>query len=331
MPSDKKNKIVDPDFLITMPDFFDLKALTKSLHFFEANAKNLFLINLETVSLNPEFSRISLNIDFKIPRFHKSVISPRGNIYLLGGTSLETNKKISNIYIYDPRARDLKNVGNMLNPRSSHSVCVHKDAIFIVGGFLNQQEFTTTCEIFDIKKEKTSPIANLNIASGVSGLCPFNDKFIFKFGGLTEGLSLNNTIERYNIALNIWELIDAKFDTHDPLKIDLKTFSLLSTCCCIQINTNEILVFGGYKANNESSNMTFILNSESDERNDFDYTIKWINYKPLLEPEGFWNNTPVVMYKKVWALQNISNEKNDDCLENVRRIVCFNSNSWKNL
>lgn len=320
----------DPDFLINMPDYFEPKNLTKFLHFFESNSKNLYLLNVETINHSSEFMKTTLNIPFKIPRFHKSIITPKGIIYLLGGTSPETNKKTANIYVYDNRTQELKQVGNMVHPRSSHSVCFHKDLIYVVGGFLNQQEFTVSCEIFDVKREKSSQIANLNIPSGVSGLCTFSDQYIFKFGGLTEGLNLNNTIERYNIALNIWELIDAKFDTHDPLRIDLKAFSLLSTCCSIQINNNEIFVFGGYRANNESSNMSFILSAESDERNEIDYVIKYIDYKPLVESEGFWNNTPLIMYKKVWALQNIANEKNDDCLENTRRVISFNSNSWKN-
>ena len=249
---------------------------------------------------------------------------------MIGGTSSENTKKISNVYFFDAKFRDLKTIGHMQSPRSSHSVCYHKELIYIVGGFLNRQEFTTNCEVFDIKQEKSSSIASLNISSGVSGLCVFNDKYLFKFGGLTEGLLLNNTIERYDISLNFWEIVDAKFDTQDALLIDLKAFSLLSACCAIQINSNEIFVFGGYFANNESSQMSFILAGERDERNEEDYIIKWINYKPLIEAEGFWNNVAMIMYKKVWALQNISNEKNDDCLEGERRVVSFNSNSWKN-
>ena len=302
------------------------------LHFFQSDSKYLYLLNLEELTHQgpAHFTQIPLNITFNVPRFHKSLVTPKGNIYLLGGSIPEQNQKISNIYYYDPRGKDLKTVGNMVNPRSSHSVCYINDCIYIVGGFLNKQDFTTNCEIFDINKEKAYAIAGLNLACAVPGICPFNDRFIFKFGGLTEGLVLNNTIERYDIGMNVWELIDAKFDMHDVLRIDLKSFSLLSSCCCIQLNKNEILVFGGYKANNESSNLSFVLTSESDERNELDFIIKWINYKPLLEAEGFWNNTPLIMYKKIWALQNISNDRNDDCLENERKVVCFNSYGWRN-
>jgi len=313
-----------------MPDFFEPKTSEKLLHFFQSDSKFLHILPLESLPQSPLFSPIPLNIPFKIPRFHKSLITPKGKIYLLGGTSLENTQKISNVYFYDSKYRDLKTIGHMQSPRSSHSICYQKEAIYIVGGFLNRQEFTTNCEKFDLKSEKSSPMASLNISSGVCGLCVFKEKFLFKFGGLTEGLLLNNTIERYDISSNFWEIIDAKFDTQDVLLIDLKQFSLLSACCAIQINSNEIMVFGGYLANNESSQMSFILAGESDERNEEDYTIKWINYKPLIEPEGFWNNVAIVMYKKVWALQNISNQKNDDCLEGERRVVSFNSNSWKN-
>ena len=301
------------------------------MHFFQSDSKFLYLLNLEDITQQglPRFTQQPLNISFNIPRFHKSLITPKGSIYLLGGSIPETNQKIANIYNYDPRAKSLKNMGNMINPRSSHSICYANDCIYVIGGFLTKQDFTTNCEVFDIKKDKSYGIASLNIPCAVPGVCSFNDRFLFKFGGLTEGLVLNNTIERYDIGMNIWELIDAKFDIHDPLRIDLKTFSLLSSCCCIQISKNEIFVFGGYKANNESSNLSFILTSESDERNEMDFIIKWINYKPLIDAEGFWNNTPLIVYKKIWALQNVSNDRNDDCLENERRVVCFNSNGWR--
>ncbi len=48
-----------------------------------------------------------------------------------------------------------------------------------------------------------------------SSLCctSFNDKYIFKFGGIAENRTLSTYIEKYDIAKNIWTDIDPKIAT----------------------------------------------------------------------------------------------------------------------
>lgn len=91
------------------------------------------------------------------------------------------------------------------------------------------------------------------------------------------------------------------------------------------------MIFGGYKANNEASAQSFIFSGEADERNFVDYEIKWINYKALKSEEGFWSSQVISFGKRFYALQNINDEKNENCLENQRRILVFSSNEWKSL
>ena len=57
-----------------------------------------------------------------------------------------------------------------------------------------------------------------------------------------------------------------------------------------------------------------------------------INKKPLPFAEAFWNNNPIIQGQTLLALQNISNEfENDVCYEGKRRVLSFNSHEWKAL
>ena len=71
-------------------------------------------------------------------------------------------------------------------PRSSHGLCYMDDYIYLVGGFTNNQKMTNTVERFNVTTYETSQIASLN--NTASSLCctDFNNKAIFKFGGIGE-------------------------------------------------------------------------------------------------------------------------------------------------
>ena len=53
--------------------------------------------------------------------------------------------------------------------------------------------------------------------------------------------------------------------------------------------------------------------------------IKTNNEYKLPFAEGFWNNSPLIYQNKVFSIQNIPNENNDDCLENQRKIIIFDT------
>ena len=75
-----------------------------------------------------------MEIDFKIPSFHRTIATSQGEIYLIGGTFIENMRKSNKIYQYDPMNRSLKHVASLQVGRSSHSIAFVKNNIFIVGG-----------------------------------------------------------------------------------------------------------------------------------------------------------------------------------------------------
>ena len=321
------------NFSINMNDYFEGKCPHKVLHFFPYEQKALFILDFEKIKRDKDsnFSPINLEIDFRVPNFHKSIITPQGDIYLTGGSiSDNTGRKSNGNFIYDWSANTLRGLPNMINGRSSHGMCYLNGAIFVVGGFLNGQTFTTKCEKFNVQGKNWKQIANLNYNSVACSVTSFNQKYLFKFGGLIDGLLINNYIERYDVIHDNWLVIEPIFNNNESLlKQNMKDFKLLSTSACIQINKNEIMVFGGYQQDNQASSSCFLFSSENEDENS--YEIKKVDACKLPYAEGFWNNLTIIMFKNVFATQNIPNEKNDDCLENARRILVFNSQEWISL
>lgn len=61
------------------------------------------MLHLEDLKFNKNinFEQILLNIDFRLPSFHKSIATPNGNLYLTGGSiDTETAAKGKSKYIY---------------------------------------------------------------------------------------------------------------------------------------------------------------------------------------------------------------------------------------
>jgi hypothetical protein len=69
------------------------------LHFFQNDDNFLHLLDLNGSS--NQFEQIKLDIGFKIPYFHKSISTPNGDLYLIGGTIPQSVIKSQKIYKYD--------------------------------------------------------------------------------------------------------------------------------------------------------------------------------------------------------------------------------------
>jgi hypothetical protein len=78
-------------------DYFE-KASSKFLHFFKNEDTLLYMLDLTQA---PKFKMIRLNQNFTVPYFHRSIATPKGEIYLSGGT-LADDTKSGMIYYYDP-------------------------------------------------------------------------------------------------------------------------------------------------------------------------------------------------------------------------------------
>jgi hypothetical protein len=91
----------DDIFAVTMQDYFEAKA-PRFLHFFKNDDTVLFILDLNTVSKSARFKQIRMNQSFTVPQFHRSIVTPRGEIYISGGTDSRDQSKSNVIYTYDP-------------------------------------------------------------------------------------------------------------------------------------------------------------------------------------------------------------------------------------
>ena len=337
-------------FNITIDDYFiKNEKIQPYLHFFQNNSKELYLFNLQNLSKNQgnPFERIPLDIDFKIPNFHKSLSLPNGDIYMIGGSledvQDESRNKSPTIYLY--KNNTLEIVAKLNHPRSSHAIAFCNGFIYIVGGITNNQRILEKCERFNVENRAVEEICPLNHPVASSCVCCFFQDYLFTFGGIcynNEGESvLSQAIEKYDIIRDKWFVLDVSIiplmneQYNSIVKNSQKLvgngyFGLLSTASCCQINQSEILVMGGYSQNNSGSAQTFSFHIDySDMESNNNCYINNINRIKLPFNEGFWNNFPVIHNRKLYVLQNVTNsEKDDNCLENERRILEFDCWKW---
>jgi hypothetical protein len=114
------------------------------------------------------------------------------------------------------------------------------ERVFIVGGFTDGGTLTNKCEMFDLATYRSVKIADMGYASSNSCLTAVNNRQIIKIGGMLPDNTSCHYIEIYNCDRNLWLTIDPTVENFQG------EFSLLSTSGSIQINENQIFVFGGY-------------------------------------------------------------------------------------
>lgn len=323
------------NFQIKNMDFFNKSTSAKFLHFFQQKSKYLHIYNLEELKNNffKEYS-LELKIDFKIPRWHRSISTPNGSIYLIGGvmtfgSAQETTSKLT--YIYDYEGNTLTPLNPMKIARSGHGVAYMNDRIYCVGGYTDKNVSSVRCERYHIQKDEWEEIADLNYEVSNACICSFSNRFLYKFGGKFGDKELNNYIERYCPTENLWEIVHVKSE------VKLSDFNLLSSSAGCQINKSQIFIFGGtFEDYSQKSSQSFLFEVCSDlnksgilnksgvfsHKTDDDseiHIIKAINERPLPFAEGFWNNNPVIFDSELYCLQNIPNKNNPNIVFNDRR------------
>lgn len=107
-----------------------------------------------------------MNLDFDIPRQHCSIITPEGYILLFGGLIPQNNNESleikNNCYILDLEGATLIEIESMNLKRGAMSCIYTSFGILVVGGVLDNYQTTTSCELYDIDKNRWSEVAQLS-------------------------------------------------------------------------------------------------------------------------------------------------------------------------
>lgn len=274
-------------------------------HYFEAGTPYLHMINLKELpsfqlsyEFQPvEFVEVQLNIAEMIPYNFCSLATPSGKIFLCGGC--ENSRVFNNLYEVDFEQQTLVDKSPMLTRRCLHGICmIGQDYIVVAGGCNTEVPKLDSCEVYNIKEDSWNYIAKLNKPCESPSLCNFSDKYIYKIGGVND-----NTIERYTIEKDIWEIV--------PLAFNLQ----IGDCCeSIQINSNNILIFGGPQG---KSDQCLLLSVFEDEEKVYE---ELRNLEQIKLPEKFYFNTQksaLVFDKTVYAIESGN-----------QNLICYRKGAW---
>lgn len=309
---------------IEMRDYFDINSYAKFLHFFQDNSRFIHIIDLEKISKDPEsqrWNRIELQEEVRIPIYHRSIITPFGEIYLTGG--IDANKRVTNAtYYLNQETRRLELVGLMSVARCKHGICYSYDNIFVVGGCGNNDENISldSCERYDIKANQWKKLASCKYKCFGCTFTNFQNKCLFKFGGKVDSQNLVNSIEKYDIIKDMW--FDINLSVQSELLTHLPAFA--SSC---QINNEEVLIIGGQYAMQKNSDKVLVFRVNDNGTNECEL---YQSYNLLPDAGTFWGNG-IICGQVLFTVQNVSSEKLDQYDLSRKIPLAYNSKVWKRL
>jgi hypothetical protein len=277
-------------------------------------------------------------------------------------------QKSSKILVYEPSRKEhpWRYLEARLNvPRSScQAVMVDKEdginyGIVIAGGLGPNGEVLKSTEFLDLHYEECSMLADTNFGAFSGTLVTYNKTNVIRIGGLYKNkadLAVVEVVERLDLTewlktrqrLPRWSYVEL-------LVPDFKrgTFSLFhAKQAAVQINPNEIFVFGGITSGNKGAADSYIISieefdvqsrgitlqgdlsrsnlSQSGNREErlvkqYKFTVRWPNEKPLISEDDFGGQCPSLWKGKLHILQNTSSE---DLVNFQKRLLCFDMHVW---
>lgn len=202
--NDLLEKFLHQDHLAYLEKFHD-----RYLFYFEWHGKNVWRYDID----RSEWDHVTLrNIeqmesDDPLWCFHwnsRLVYLPSASILIIGGKSKDTGVETKDVWIFSPeKYNTLHRYSSMLVARES-TACVYVEKfVYVMGG----KPGLNTCERVSITSKKWQPIAAMYYVRYDASACTALDSnYIFVFGGMPLNPT-GNTIERYSIKVNKWDLL----------------------------------------------------------------------------------------------------------------------------
>ena len=88
------------------------------------------------------------------------------------------------------------------------------------------------CEAYDIAEDEWSYVKPMNIKKYYFAATVINNQYIYTFGG-HDSIKAFDQIERYDIALDVWKVLDIKLNSPN------------SECACFCPENDKVVVLGG--------------------------------------------------------------------------------------
>ena len=167
------------------------------IHRFQWKSRQIHTYNL----INGEIETLMINSGFNIPLFSRSIAIENGDIYLTGGQYKPYYLKAC--FLFDEGSNTLEKRADMILPRGDHSLIYLAGCIYAIGSYTNNK----TCERYSVMKNRWTMIAPMNVGRAGAGLCSFDNKYIYAFGGRNGKRTVLNAIECYSIEKDIWKKV----------------------------------------------------------------------------------------------------------------------------
>lgn len=127
---------------------------------FEEGTRHGFSANLQY--LEGGFSKFDLKINFNLPYDHRTIITPGGDVFLIGGQNADGNGKTGiSAKFYKLVEERLEELQPMSQSRAKFGVCYLDEMIFCFGGITSSSgsnpqkkyhsmNITKSCEVYDL-------------------------------------------------------------------------------------------------------------------------------------------------------------------------------------
>lgn len=190
-----------------------------------------------------EFEKLALKDDENyttndIPHYFKSIYIPDDKFLLVGGLERDTALTSNRCFMIDDKGKVMFSPSEMYVPRQYFTVATDypNDLIYVIGGFNHVSGVLGTFETFQIRQRKWALCEESQVMAvpRVNGsACKCGPKHLYLFGGLSAEDEFLDSIERYNIQLGIWTILDVKM----PQKI--------TNNFAFSFNPEYIVILGG--------------------------------------------------------------------------------------
>lgn len=251
----------------------------------------------------------NLTVSCEIPADHSIIITPNLDVFISGG--ILKNGELTNQTFQCSASTEglqneemhesfqtgipLKEKAKMIEKKVAHSLCYVKNKIFSIGGKVNNDERTRKCEKYDVIANKWMEIAPMNHERTRPAITSFDDKSIYVFFGCDNQENCK-TIEKYDINADKWIIIKA-LNQWPQFEVNFGS--------AVQINQNQILVFGGfYEGAKHNNKKEMIFNDRGLLFNV--HESNFVNLGAILPVDYCQSYAPVVYNNNIYSLGYIA-------------------------
>jgi hypothetical protein len=164
--------------------------------------------------------------------------------FIAGGTDPKSGKSSKSAYLLEKNV--LSQVRDMRRARINFAMATLIESkritqqivnVYCIGGYsVKEGRAMKEVERYSMEAKDWVHVADMNIARINPGACSTGQRYIYVFGGRSQGEEFYDTIERYNVDLNLWSV----------LRVTMPV-GLCNLHCFTFLKEDRIVILGGLK------------------------------------------------------------------------------------